>query len=133
MQRRPAGSDLNRVKALEVGFCDVRKLVEKHATCVERDAAFDSFANGARLLVNLLEHEMLEAAFFRLDRIPGDALHLRLDRIAVEVSDAYRILRHHGDLTVAEKKDVSRVLKNGRNVGSDKVFAIAEANDYRVS
>ena len=36
------------------------------------DSSLHSVANGARLLVNLLEHEMLEAALFRHDRIPRD-------------------------------------------------------------
>ena len=40
---------------------------------VERDAAQRGVGNGARLLPDFLEHEVLVAALFRLDGIPGDA------------------------------------------------------------
>ena len=44
----------------------------------ERDAAEGGVADGARLLPDFLEHEVLVAALFRLDGIPLDALHWRV-------------------------------------------------------
>ena len=127
----PAGCDLDRSEALEVGFGDVLHLVEKDAASVERDPAFHGFAHRARLLVNLFEHEMFEAAFFRLDRVPGDSLHLRLDLRAREIGDAHRVLSHHGNLAVAQKENITRVFQDCGNVRSDKVFAIADTDDHR--
>ncbi len=34
---------------------------------------------------------MLEAAFFRHDRVPGDALGFALDGVAVEIGDAHAV------------------------------------------
>ena len=59
---------------------------------------------------------MLEAALLRHDRVPGDALLFRFDDVAVKIRDAHRIFRQNGDLAVAEKKNVARVLQNRRNV-----------------
>src|SRR6185369_5563507 len=116
MPRRATRRDLDRSETFEVGFGDVAHLVEKHLTAVERDATLHRVANGARLLVNLLEHEMLEAALFRHDRIPRDPLNRRLHRIAFEVCHAHRVTIDDRDLAVAEKKDVTRVLQNRWNV-----------------
>src|SRR4249920_1642164 len=116
MQRSAAGGDLDGSETFEILFTDVLHFVEKDAARVERDAAFYGFANGAGLLVNLFEHEVLEAAFFSLDRIPGDALHLRLDWIAREVGDAYRVFGHYGNLAVAKKENIASVFQNRRNI-----------------
>src|SRR5260370_545720 len=40
----------------------------------EGDAAEGGVADGAGLLVNFFEHEVLVAGFFGLDGVPGDAL-----------------------------------------------------------
>src|SRR5204862_2885252 len=63
VQRSSARGNLDGSESFEIGFCERLHLIKKNASRVERDPAFDSLANGARLLVNLLEHEMLEAAF----------------------------------------------------------------------
>ena len=119
----PQAAILIEVKRLEVGLGDVLHLVEKHAAGVQRDAALHGVANGTRLLVNFLEHEMLEAALFRHDRIPGNSLDRGLDRIAFEVGYANGVSVDDGHLAVAEKKDVARVLQNWRNIRSDKKLA----------
>src|ERR1051325_10526546 len=109
MPRRAARSDLDRSETFEISLRDVAHLVEKHLTAVERDSSLHGVANGARLLVNLLEHEMLEAALFRHDRIPRDPLNRRLHRIAFEVCHAHGVAIDDRDLAVAEKEDVARV------------------------
>jgi hypothetical protein len=81
------------------------------------------------LLVNLLEHEVLEPALLGHDRVPGDALGVRLDGVALEVRHAHRVLGEHGQLAVAEEEDVARVLEDGGHVGGDEVLAVAEADD----
>ncbi len=67
-------------------FLDDIHLVEKDAAGLLADAAESSIADRARLLVNLLEHEMLVAALFRHDRIPKNVLHLALHRATMEIA-----------------------------------------------
>ena len=55
-------------------------LVEEDFAGIERDAAEQRVANGARLLEDFLLHEMLEAALFGHDGVPGDVLRRALDR-----------------------------------------------------
>ncbi len=133
MERRAASGNLDRVQPFEVGLGNVLHLVQKNPAGVERDAAFHSFTHGARLLVNLLQHEMLEAALFRLDRVPGDPLHDRLDWIAGKIGNTHRVLGHHGNFAVAQKENVARVLENCGDVGGDKVLALAQTDNYRRS
>ncbi len=49
-------------------------------TRILRDAAQCRVADGAGLLVDFLEHEVLEAALLRQDRVPGDVLDLAPNR-----------------------------------------------------
>ena len=49
-------------------------LAEEDVAGVERDAAEGGVADGAGLLPDFLEHEVLVAALFGLDGVPGDAL-----------------------------------------------------------
>ena len=73
-----------------------------------RNAAQRGVAHGARLLENFLEHEMLEAALFRHDRVPGHVLHLALDGLAVEIGELHAVRREHRQVAVA-RKNMSRV------------------------
>ena len=43
---------------------------------------------GARLLEDFLLHEMLEAALFGHDRVPGDVLGLAIDGVTLKIHDA---------------------------------------------
>src|SRR5215510_8306306 len=119
------------MEALEVCLSDVVHLVEKDAACVERDSSLHRIAHGAWLLVNFLEHEMLEAALLRHDRIPRDPLDRWLHRVAFEVDNANGVLVDDRDLAVAEKENVARVLENRWYVRGDKELAIAEADNHR--
>src|SRR5262249_15483623 len=125
---RATRRDLDVGEAAELLALDLHR-VQKYAARVERYATQSSVADGARLLVNLLEHEMLEAALFSLDRIPVDALNLRLDLGALSVGDAHAGARQRDDLVIAQEEDVARVWQQRRNVRSDKIFAVAQADD----
>src|SRR5207247_9672405 len=94
------------------------------------DAALHGMADGARLLVDLLEHEMLEAALFGHDGVPRDPLNRRLNRIPVEIRDAHGVFCEDRDLAIAQEKDVARVLQNRRNIRSDKKLAVSETNHH---
>src|SRR5271166_5153360 len=84
MPTGPAGDDIDLFGSAEFSLAKLH-LVEKDVAGVERDPPQRSITDGARLLVNFLEHEMLEAALFRHDRIPGHMLHLTLNGLAVEI------------------------------------------------
>src|ERR1039458_613322 len=88
-------------------------------------------ADGARLLVNLLEHEVLEAALFRHDRVPGNVLHLALDGLSVEIRQLHALGGDDGKVTISQKENVTRVIENRRDIGSDKVFVVAQADHER--
>ena len=51
--------------------------------------------------VYFLEHEIREAAFFRHDRVPGDALGFALDGVAVEIGDAHAVGGDHSQVAIA--------------------------------
>src|SRR5215510_5929704 len=104
------------MEALEVCLSDVVHLVEKDAACVERDSSLHRIAHGAWLLVNFLEHEMLEAALFSHDRIPRDPLNRWLHRVAFKVDYTNGVLVNDRDLAIAEEKDVASVLQDRWNV-----------------
>src|SRR5437868_951839 len=74
----PAGStsrDIDFVCLAEILLADLH-LFEEDLSGVLGDASQSGIAYGARLLIDFLEHEMLKAALFRLDRVPGYALDL---------------------------------------------------------
>src|SRR5262249_39578392 len=94
-----------------------------------RNAAEQSVANGARLLEDFLLHEVLVAALFRHDGIPGDVVWLALDRLAVVIHDTDAGLREGGDVSVIEEKDVARGFEQRRNVAGDEEFVFAKSDD----
>ena len=125
-----AGGDIDFLAALELGFVDVH-FVEEDGAGVLRDAAERGVADGARLLINFLEHEVLEAALFRHDRVPGDALGLALERLAVEIGELHAFGGEHGKIAIGEKEKIAGVIENRGHVAGDKVFVLAEADYHR--
>ncbi len=98
---------------------------------IERNTALNGVANGTRLFVYLLEHEVFKAALLRHDRVPGDPLLGRLNDVSVKIGNANRLFREDRNLAVAEKKDVARMLQNWRNIGRDKKFTVAQTDNDR--
>ena len=125
-----AGDDVDLRGGAEFGLADLH-LVEKNVPRILRDAAQGRVANRARLLVNLLEHEMLEAALFRQDRIPGDVLDLALHRPSVEIGEVHAVGRDHGHIAVGQKENVARVMQNRGHIRRDEVFVVAQPDHRR--
>ena len=125
-----AGDDFHVAESLELFLADVH-LVEKHFPRFLRDAAEKRVANGARLFENFLLHEMLKAALFGHDRVPGDVLRLAMDRTAFEIGDLDALWCDHRDLTVAQEENAARVRQDRRNVAGDEEFLVAEAQNDR--
>src|SRR5208282_6780595 len=89
---RSARDDLHVAELAELLFRDVH-LIEKNFPGHLRNSAQESVAHGARLLENLLLHEMLEAALLRHDRVPGDVLDGPFDFAAFEIEQAHALRR----------------------------------------
>ncbi len=127
---RAAGDDLHVAEIAEFLLGDVH-LVEEHFAGFLRDPAEQRVADGARLLEDFLLHEMLEAALFRHDRIPGDVLGRARDRVAFEIAELHALRREHGHFAVAEEENAARVREDRRDVARDEKLVVAEADDDR--
>ena len=116
--------DLGGVAEVVVGDGHVG---EEDLAGVRRDAAEDGVADGAGLLVDFLEHEVLVAGLFGLDGVPGDALDFERDGCAVEVGEDDAGESEDGDFAVGKEMDVAGVVEDAGDVGGEEVFALAEA------
>ena len=127
MPARAAGNDAHVLKLAELLFRN-RHLIQENFSGVLRDAAEQGIAYGARLLKNFLLHEVLVAALFRHEGVPGDVVRGTFGGTAVVVHDAHPFCGQHGDVAVGEEKHFARVLEQGGDVASDEIFSIAESN-----
>ena len=123
-----AGGDGDLAGVAQFGVGEMH-LGEEDAAGVGGDAAQDGVADGARLLVDLLEHEVLVAGLFGLDGVPCDALDAEGDGRAVEVGEGDAGGGEDGEFAVGEEVDVAGVMQDARNVGCEEEFAVAEAED----
>ncbi len=105
-----AGGDIDFLQRFELGLGDLH-FVEENGAGILRDAAERGVADGAGLLIDFLEHEVLEAALFRHDGVPGNTLGFALQRMAVEIGDAHSILREYGNIAIREKEKIARVIE----------------------
>ncbi len=123
-----AGGDGDVGGGAEVGVGEGH-VAEVDAAGVEGDAAEGGVADGARLLVDFLEHEVLVAGFFGLDGVPGDALRREGAGVAVEVGEGDAGGGEGGDFVVGEEVDGAGVVEDAGDVGGEEEFAVAEAED----
>ena len=123
-----AGYDVDFSYGTEFRLADLH-FVEENATGIEGDASQRSFADGARLLIDFLEHEVLEAGLLRHNGIPGHMLYWALDGFPVEIRELHACGCDHGEVAIRQKENIARVVENCRNIGGNEVFIIAQA-DY---
>ncbi len=76
---------------------------------------------------------MLVAALFRLDRIPGDVLELRLFGLAGGIEQTNAVARHNGDFVIVQQVNGTRVRQQCRNIGRHESFTVDAADDERRS
>ena len=129
----PTGAAGGNVDAGGVGefFVGNLHLAQENLARVERDAAQRGVGNGPRLLPDFLEHEVLVAALFRLDRIPLHARQLALHGLAVKIRQRHAFKRQDRHIAVGKKINVARVMQNSRHIAGDKRLALAHADHHR--
>ncbi len=90
--------------------------IEENVAGFLRDAAQRGIADGARLLIDFLEHEMLEAALFRHDRVPGHVLYLARNRLSIEIGEPHAVWSDDCQIAVCEEEKIARVIENRGNI-----------------
>src|SRR5581483_9127489 len=125
---RAAGDNFDLFEAAKIGFGDI-DLVQEDAAAFETHTAEHGVFDGARLLKDLFEHEMLVAALFGHNGVPQNMRDLAAHRAAVEIGQMHAFGSDDRDIAVVQKDHVARVAENRRNVGSDKEFIVSET-DY---
>ena len=128
MPARATGDNANLLKVAELLLGNPH-FVEEDFAGILRDAAQEGVPYGARLLEDFLLHEMLVAAFFRHDGIPGDIMSDAVDGAAVVIHHANAVLGEDGDVAVSEEENFASVLEKSGDIAGDKIFVIAEADD----
>src|SRR5438552_12872326 len=81
------------------------------------------------LLIDFLEHEVLESALFHHDGVPGDMLHVPRNGLALKIRHLHPCGRNYRQIAVMEKEQIARMGKQGGHVGSYKKFAISQTDD----
>ena len=130
MPGRAARENRDALHVRKRGVADLH-LLQEHFPGVLRNASQNRFARGGRLLVNLLEHEVLVAGLLRHDRVPQHPLRRLRDRAAEKIGELHTGLRDDCHLFVAEEHDIAGVAEDGRNVRCDEELAVAKAHDDR--
>ena len=129
----PAGSasrDIDFLCGLELGVGDLH-FVEEDVASFLRNSSQGGVTHRSRLLVDFLEHEVLEAALFRHDRVPGDVLDLADDRLSVEVGELDAFRRNHGEVAIAQEEQVAGVIENRGHIGGYEIFVLTQSNHSR--
>ena len=104
------------------------------AVLVFADARGERVAHGARLLVNLLHHEVLVAVLFGGGGVPLDFGDGLLDFLAVDAVDVQLIAGQAGDFHVVDIDDPARVAEHGGHIGGNHMslhVALAAAQNQR--
>ncbi len=126
----PAGHDLDLPKLAELPGGDVH-FVQEDAAGFLAHAPQHGIADGAGLLVDLLEHEMLVAALFGQDGVPEDMRDLAFHGAPFEIAQPHTLGGEHGQVAVAEEEHVAGVAEDGGHVGGNEVFAVTQPDDDR--
>ena len=97
------------------------------------DAFLERLRDGARLLVDFLQHVVREVALLRRIGRELALVHLALDRVAVLVQDAVAVAADLADVAFLEEDEAARHRQQRRHVGGDEVLAVAQADDDRAA
>ena len=131
MVSRAASDDVDLVERVEE-LAIPAQLVHDDVLAVFRDARRHRIAHSLRLLVDLLEHEMLVAALFRRLGVPVDLEDLLRHHFAATVRDVHAVRLDDRHLAVVHDVGAPRARDDRRDVGRDEVLPFAETDDERV-
>ena len=124
VRRVAGGAAADHVDALDPRqpVVDGVQLRQRH-DALRVDAAAQGLLDRVRLLVDLLEREVREAALLGGLDVPVDLRHLAPLLGAVERQDPRAVGRDVGDVALVEDHDVLRVLEDGRHVAGEEALA----------
>ena len=124
--RRAAGNHIDTAQAAQIALIELH--IVQHDAAVT-DTGIDRIAQGLRLVVNFLEHEVRIAALLRSGHLPLDVLRGLAHGRTVCVIELRGVLREHDHIAVVEIHDAARIRQDGRDIRGDEVLALAEAED----
>jgi hypothetical protein len=96
-----------------------------------RGALADRLGHRVSLLVDLLEHECLEALLLGSVGVPVDLHHLAPNRDPARRHELHPARTQHHDLIVLDVLDVTGVAQEGGDRGGDELLAVAPPDDQR--
>jgi hypothetical protein len=97
------------------------------------EPAEQRLADGLRLLVDLLEHEVLVALLLGRVDVPADRVAVRFGGGAVDVDDLDAVGADAGDLAVEERGDVAGVGDQRGHVGGAVAHPVVVGDDQGAS
>lgn len=107
---------------------------ELHLARVGVDAPADAVDDRARLLVDLLEHEVGIAALFELRDRELELLDVDAALVVVERHDLEGLVAvDDGDLSVVDVDEILRVFDDRRGVRREEILALADADNHRAA
>ncbi|MNJ57350.1 hypothetical protein D3C77_529360 [compost metagenome] len=112
---RTTGHDVNAVQAAYFFRCQLQ-FGKYNLTSAFVDPPSHRVTISLRLLVNFLQHEMIEAAFFCGHCIPIDRNHFPRNKVPLNGHQFDSIFGQNRHLTVIQNIYFSRIIQNGRNV-----------------
>ena len=124
----PAGHDTDAADITDLSVSHSQ--VAEHHTAVP-DASGDGAAHRRRLLIDLLEHEVVVTALFRGVHIPVDVTVLLVDGPAALVVDTDTLRRDDSQLAVIHIYHVTGVPQQRRHIRGQEVLPPAAAQQQR--
>ena len=131
MIARAAGDDVHLFGGLEDGRRGrAEGLLEQPAI---RDAFLERVRHGARLLVDLLQHEVAVLALLGSIGRQFALAYGALDVVALAIDDAHRGAAHFGHVTLFEEHESARDRQQRGHVRGDEILVHAHADDDRTA
>jgi hypothetical protein len=130
---RAAGDDDELLLRGECVEERLRAPVEGHLPLLGIEPVHQRLLDRRRLLMDLLQHEVREAAFARRRQVPGDAGRGALHRLPLQRRQRRPVRRQLDDLLVVEIDDVARPLKDRGHIAREERLLLADADDERAA
>ena len=132
MPTRSARRDDDAVELEHLLPCQIQPTQLREAF-VDYESAAHRVLNSLRLLEDLLEHEVIEAALLDLIEIPVDSTYALPHALRIQIQDFVAVAGEHAHLAVVEIDYLTRVLQNGRDVARDVELVLAKTKQQRTS